>query len=175
MTVAHVIDAMQTGYTDPGTAPYFNGHSFGFNGGYQNTNRLAQMTGVNSDLAVWSFTGVLPGVYKVAGTWNASNLSVLGSNNTTHQYRLGASGSWLTLSTGTNQRVFANQFNYGGVGWNYLGGELLITGGIIQVALPRYQPTTAGTYVVMDGMLLDLIRTLFKGQSRCNLGLGLGL
>ncbi|ADV63588.1 hypothetical protein Isop_3023 [Isosphaera pallida ATCC 43644] len=97
--------------------------------------------------AVWTFSGLTPGTYRLAATWTAQ------INRATNAPFTIRSGSNLIASIAVNQRLAPNDFQYAGVGWRNLGGPFVLTGTSLTVRLTN----AANGWVIADALRLERI------------------
>ncbi len=87
------------------------------------------LPGNGSDVAIWTFTGLMPGRYRIAATW-------------THYTNRATNAPFTILDDATplttvyvNQRLAPTGFTDGGVNWQYLGSVQEVTSSTLAVRL----------------------------------------
>src|SRR5262249_50293424 len=99
------------------------------------------------DGAVWAFTGLVPGTYRVAAPWAP------GAGRATDAPYLVFRGGTVVSAVRVNQQQAPGDFIDAGVGWQYLGGPVNVTGGTLSVLLADL----ADGPVVADAVRLELV------------------
>lgn len=118
---------------------------FSFAGeGYQNDVTYAG-PGDGSEYAVWSFTGLPSGTYRVSATWTAH---INRATNT--PFSVWENESLLGYAL-VNQELPPSHFTAGGAAWHNLGGTYTITTGNLAV----YISNLADEYVIADAIRIE--------------------
>ena len=96
--------------------------------GYENDIHES-LAGTGTDVATWTFSGLLPGMYRVAATWTAYN-----NRATNAPFTLLDNTTLLTTSY-VNQKLSPSGFSDAGATWQYLGSVHAISSGTLSVQL----------------------------------------
>lgn len=114
--------------------------------------------GTGTNRATWSFTGLVPGFYRVSATWPASNLQASNAPYTI------LDGTTELATVPVNQLFAPNSFIDAGVAWTNLGGPYRLGGGTLIVSLSDQ----ANGKVAADAVRLE--RVGYPGQILDNSG-----
>jgi hypothetical protein len=114
--------------------------------GFDGEQRLAGPE-VGSLVSRWEFTGLTPGQYRVAATWNAK------SNRATDAPYTVSDGTSALGTVLVNQEVAPDDFSEAGAVWEYLGGIYTIVGNTLIVQLSN----AANDKVIADAIRIERI------------------
>ena len=87
------------------------------------------LLGTGADVASWTFTNLLPGLYRVSATWTTH------TNRATNSPFTVLDGATSLATVAVNQRVAPSQFSDAGVYWNDLGSQFQIDSHTLVVRL----------------------------------------
>ena len=97
--------------------------------------------------ATWTFSGLTPGVYRIAATWSANS-----NRTTTAPYRVLVNGTQAATKT-FNQRNTPTEFVQDGSGWRVIG-TITVTGNDSTLVTELVNTTTTG-FTIADAVRLD--------------------
>jgi subtilisin family serine protease len=117
-----IIDNGDAGFSTGGTWSRWTGQ------GYLNDVHES-LAGTGADVATWTFTNLLPGVYRVSATWTTY------TNRATNSPFTVLDGARTLATVTVNQRVAPSEFLDSGVLWNDLGTTYQIESGTLTVRL----------------------------------------
>jgi hypothetical protein len=104
-------------------------------------------SGSGADLATWTFTGLVPGLYRVSVTWPEH------PNRATDASFTILDGVNVLGAIPINQELAPDDFSFAGVMWEDLGGPHLLTGNQLVVQLSDL----ANEYVIADAIRIERI------------------
>src|SRR5436305_10448226 len=108
-------------------------------------------------MSTWTFSGLAPGVYRVAATWLGSQL-----NATDAPFSI-SSGSQVLAGLRVNQQHSPSTFTSGGVAWQNLGTFTIQASS----AIVRLSSATGGR-VVADAIRLERVYSTSGGSTVAN-------
>jgi subtilisin family serine protease len=137
------IDNGAAGFSTVGTWTVYNGA--GLEGDF-----AYKRTGNGNSTATWTFTGLVPGQYRVSATWQAFTNRV---NNASYTV---LAGTTPLATVAVNQQQVPSGFTEGGQSWQNLGGLYTLQGDTLVVRL-KDSGTPSGNYVVADAVRVERI------------------
>ncbi len=150
--VIQIIDDGDAGFSKTGTwgstvepgRYYGDDHSFAIGGN-------------GADVATYTFTGLVPGIYRVSATWRGD------TNRATNTPFIITDGT-NTLGTATiNQQLQPNSLTDQGFSWGDLGGPYNLTGSTLVVSLS--DRNTGNLYIDADAIRIQRVGSIVSGPS----------
>jgi hypothetical protein len=160
MMTASILDDGDAGYTTVGGS-WTGSSGSGYQSDYQ-----SQGAGSGTHKAVYSFTSLTPGQYRVSANWNAAS-----GNASNTPYTITSPSDGKTFATvRVNQENAPDDFTESGTAWEDLGALVELTGTSLTVTISD----DANETVIADGVRIERIGDLTSGLSPSSPSLTMG-